>query len=147
MTAATLCLTATPHPVWRALAAGFAVAMGWAAGRAVLLGRGPRAVRRFEWSADGTWHLARPDGTVEPAILANATATLGPWILLVWAVGSPGWRSIRRRYALIDVLEVGAGAFRELKGRLALTAGRGRGAGRQAIARPGAVRPGWPHDN
>jgi len=120
--------------------------MGWAAGQAVLLGRGPRAVRRFEWSADGEWRLARPDGPFEPAVLANATATLGPWILLVWTVGPTGWRSTcRRRYALLDVLEVGQEGFRALKGRLALTAARGcgtrQGADRPAGGSPGGVAP------
>jgi hypothetical protein len=99
-----------------------AVALGWSAGRALLLGRGPQAVRRFDWAASGEWHLERADGRREPASLSDATVTLGPWILLVWVVAGPRWRLTRLRYALIDVREVGQTSFRALKGRLFITA-------------------------
>src|SRR5262245_20287944 len=54
---------------------------------ATLAGRGPLAVRRFEWLPDGTWLLTRLDGQPESGRLTGATATLGPWILLAWTVG------------------------------------------------------------
>jgi hypothetical protein len=100
------------------------VAIGWRAGRALLFGGGTRAVRRFEWLAAGQWSLERADGVREEARLTDATATLGPWILLVWTVGAPGWRPRSLRYALIDAFEAGPEAFRGLKGRLSLTRGR-----------------------
>jgi hypothetical protein len=100
------------------------VALGWQAGRALLFGGGRRTIRRFEWKAGGEWCLERADGVRESARLMDATSTLGPWILLAWAVGGPGWRAGSRRYALIDAWEVGPEAFRALRGRLALAAWR-----------------------
>jgi hypothetical protein len=82
------------------------------------------AVRRFEWASDGLWHLERPDGTRETARLAGAAATLGPWILLAWTVGHGRWRPGSRRYALIEVSQVGTTAYRALKGRLSRPASR-----------------------
>ena len=108
----------------RVLAAAVAVALGWLPGRAILFGTGPMAVRRFEWTSDGLWHLERPDGTRETACLAGATATLGPWILLAWTVGNAQLRPGCRRYALIEVTRVGPEAWRTLKGRLSIEAFR-----------------------
>jgi hypothetical protein len=97
------------------------VALGWQAGRALLFGWGSRAIRRIEWTAEGPWFLERADGRREQARLTDATATLGSWMLLVWAVDRPGWRLGSRRYALIDAWGVGPETFRALKGRLSLT--------------------------
>jgi hypothetical protein len=91
-------------------------------GRAILMGRGARAVRRFVWAADGAWHLESLEGTRQAGCLIDATVALGPWILLVWTVDS-GRGLGRRRYALIDEAEAGPVPFRALRGRLALTAG------------------------
>src|SRR5262249_52449889 len=107
------------------------LAFGWLPGLAVLRGRGPLAVRRFEWAPDGQWQLSRPDGTCEVARLAGATVTVGPWILLAWTVESRPLRPGSLRYALIGVSRVGPEAFRALKGRLALS-------GRQHSGQPGS---------
>jgi hypothetical protein len=110
---------AGPAAAWRFLAALVAVAFGGAPARAVLFGRGPRAIRGFEWGTDGVWHLTLIDGTTRTGRLIHATATMGPWILLAWEMeGSP------RRYALIEESRVGSAAFRGLKGRLRLQARR-----------------------
>lgn len=111
-----------------------ALALAGLPGLAVLGGRGPLAVRRFEWTPDGEWHLTRPDGRCQIGRLAGATAMLGPWILLVWTVGAGRWRPLSRRYALIGVREVGPAAFRALRGRLSVLPGRHSG-------RSGAVAP------
>lgn len=97
---------------------------------AVLLGRGPWAVRRFEWAPDGQWHLTRPDGRTEIGRLAPATATLGPWILLAWTVGTRRWSPLSQRYALVEVGQVAPAAFRTLKGRLSVFPGRDSGPSR-----------------
>lgn len=99
-----------------------AIASGWLAAAPILTGRGRYAVRSFCWLPDGTWRLIRPDGTPEIGHLTSATATLGPWLLLAWRADGAGpvWR--RRRYALIDVSDVGIPAFRALLGRLRLEA-------------------------
>jgi hypothetical protein len=122
-----LCFSFTPHPLWRAMAAAAALALAWIPALAVLAGKGPLAVRRFEWAPDGTWHLERPDGAREEGRLAGATATLGPWILLAWNVRTGAWNPLTRRYALIGVGEAGPEAFRALKGRLSVLGGRSSG--------------------
>jgi hypothetical protein len=124
LTAAALCITSSPHPLWRGLAATVAVALGWQTGRVLLTGRGRRAIRRFEWTTGGEWCLERADGMREQARLTDATFTLGPWILLAWAVDGSGRRAGSRRYALIDASAVGSEAFRALRGRLVLASGR-----------------------
>ncbi|MEJ0040610.1 MAG: hypothetical protein WDO68_32090 [Gammaproteobacteria bacterium] len=122
-----LCLGFTAYPAWRVIALAVALALGWLPGLAVLGSMGPLAVRHFEWAPDGEWHLTRADGRCETGRLAGATATVGPWILLVWTAGSRPWRPFSRRYALIGVSEVGLVAFRTLKGRLCLLGGRHSG--------------------
>ena len=128
-----------PHPVWSLIAPAAAVflalALAGLPGLAVLLGRGPLAIRRFEWLPDGEWRLTRADGRCEIGRLTGATATLGPWILLAWTVGTGRWRLLSRRYALIGVEEVSPAAFRTLRGRLSILPGRHSG-------RSGAVAPG-----
>jgi hypothetical protein len=122
LTGGALCFSLTPHPAWRALAVAVALAVGTLPALAVLFTKGPLAVRRFEWTADGEWRLERPDGRCETARLAGATAALGPWILLAWVVvGARPWHPFGRRYALIRVGQVGLVAFRALRGRLALS--------------------------
>ncbi len=128
----------TPHPAWRVSAALVALALGWLPGLAVLLVRGPFAVRQFEWESDGQWRLVRPDGRCEDGQLAGATVTLGPWILLAWTVGPRSWHPGNRRYALIGVSQVGRTAFRALKGRLAVAGGRHSG---KPGTRSGTVAP------
>lgn len=127
--AAPLCFSFTPHPAWRVIAASAAVALAWLPAAAILWGRGALAVRRCEWTADGAWHLVRPDGVCETGHLTRATATLGPWILLAWNVGRRRGHPLSRRYALIGVSQVGREAFRTLKGRLSLPAAREAGRG------------------
>jgi hypothetical protein len=106
------------------LAAALALALGWLPGRAILFGRGPMAVRRFEWRSGGLWKLECPDGAQESACLAATSATLGPWILLAWTVRGSRWRPGCRRYALIEASQVGPAAFSALKGRLSILASR-----------------------
>jgi hypothetical protein len=114
-----------------------AVPVIWLAGLtglAVLWAKGPLAVRRFEWLADGEWRLTRPDGRSETAALTAATARLGPWILLVWRARAGRWRPLSRRYALIGASQVSPAAFRALRGRLSTLPARHSG-------RPKAVAP------
>jgi hypothetical protein len=111
-----------------------ALALGLLPALAVLLARGPWAVRAVEWAADGQWHLTRPDGRAELGRLARATATLGPWILLAWTVGTRSWSPLSQRYALVEMGQIGSAAFRALKGRLAVLPGRVSGSS-------GAVAP------
>ena len=131
-------ISVTPHPAWRLIAPAAALVLALAVaglpGLAVLLGRGPLAVRRFEWLPEGEWRLTRADGRCETGRLAGSTATLGPWILLAWTVGAGRWRLLSRRYALIGVREVGPAAFRALRGRLSVLPRRHSG-------RSGAVAP------
>jgi hypothetical protein len=119
-----LCFSFAPHPLWRVTLPAAAVALGWWPGLAVLAARGPFAVRRVEWTAEGEWLLTGLDGRCRDGRLAGATAQLGPWILLAWTVRAGRWRLLSRRYALIGVSELGPTAFRTLAGRLALLAGR-----------------------
>jgi hypothetical protein len=128
LTGGALCCSFTPHPAWRLIAAAAALAIAALPGLAVIFAKGPLAVRRFEWTAEGEWQLERPDGGRESGRLAGATATLGPWILLAWSVGTRPWHPLSRRYALIGVSQVSPAAFRALKGRLSLRAGRESGA-------------------
>lgn len=121
LTATGLCLASAPHYAWRGVAALLAVAVGWSAGR-VILGRGPWAVRRFEWSAEGRWSLVGLDGTATAGRLIGATVALGPWLLLAWSVETARGPCRSRRYALIDMWEVGQEAFRALRGRLGVQA-------------------------
>jgi hypothetical protein len=138
LTTVALVFSLATHPTWRLIAAAaavlFALALAALPGLAVLGGRGPLAVRRFEWLPDGTWQLTRSDGRCETGQLTGATATLGPWILLAWTVAAGRWSPLRRRYALIGVGEVGRAAFRVLTGRLSMLHGRHSG-------RRGAVAP------
>jgi hypothetical protein len=89
------------------------LALGWSTVRTIVFGAGPRAVRFVEWRPDGRWWIGFE------ARLHPATATFGPWILLVWRNHS--WR---RSYALVDADCVGQATFRALKGRLRVQAGR-----------------------
>jgi hypothetical protein len=122
--AAALCLSSTPHPAWTSLAAVLAFALGWQPGRAILFGRGPMAIRRFEWTPGEPWRLERLDGTQESGCLTATSATLGPCILLAWTVGDSRWRPGCRRYALIEASQIGQAAYRALKGRLSILASR-----------------------
>ena len=132
----TLGFSPTPHAGWRALAAVLTVTLAWPPVSTVLFQRGPRAVRRFEWAADGRWFLIDMFGARRQAWLSASSASLGPWILLVWSTGAPRFglerivgplrdvarrQHSRTRYALIDVAAVGRPGFRALKGRLRLT--------------------------
>ncbi len=115
-----LCFSFTAQPAWQVIAPAAALTFAWLPGLAVLLGRGPLAVRRFEWTQDGQWLLTGPHGRSEAGCLAGAAATLGPWILRAWTVEAGPWRLLRRRYALIGVRQVGRAAFRALRGRLSM---------------------------
>ena len=117
------------------MAASAAVALVWLPAAAILWGRGALAVRRCEWTAEGAWHLVRPDGVCETGHLTGATATLGPWILLAWTAGGRRWHPLSRRYALIGVRQIGTEAFRALKGRLSLP-GAGHTGRSQPLAEP-----------
>jgi len=125
-------------PLAVALAVGLAaVPVIWLAGLtglAVLWAKGPLAVRRFEWLADGEWRLTRPDGRCETAELTAATATLGPWILLAWTTSARRWWPLSRRYAFIGASQVSPAAFRAFRGRLSTLPARHSG-------RPKAVAP------
>jgi hypothetical protein len=115
----TLSLALAPAPAWgwRLLAGCVSVSVGWHAVRTILFQRGPGAVRRFVWAADGRWRLATRAGWVA-ADISSRTAALGPWILLVWkGVGRP-------YYALLDADCVSRGGFRALRGRLKLALSR-----------------------
>jgi hypothetical protein len=119
-----LCFSSTPPLPWRLTAVALALAIGTLPGLAVIFTRGPLAVRRFEWTAEGEWQLQRGDGRCEIGRLAAATAMLGPWILLAWTVGPRRWHPLSRRYALIRAGQVSPAAFRALRGRLSLPGGR-----------------------
>ena len=129
-----LCSSFAPQPVWHLIAPAVAVALAALPGLAVLGGRGPLAVARFEWTQDGAWRLTRPDGRAETGRLTSATAALGPWLLLAWTVGQRRWGLLSHRYALIGVADAEPGAFRVLTGRLRLLGSRDCGAS-------GAVAP------
>jgi hypothetical protein len=118
--AAALCFSFTPHPAWRVIAPAAALALAWMPGLAVLRVKGPLAVRRCEWAAEGEWRLTCPNGRCETGRLAWATAALGPWILLAWTVRAGRSSLPSRRYALIGVSELGPAAFRVLRGRLSM---------------------------
>jgi hypothetical protein len=113
--AVTLSLWVAPAPAWgwRLLAGAVAVVVVWNAARAILFQRGPGAVQRFVWAADGRWRLQTRAGWVS-ADISSRTAALGPWILLVWKDVS------RPYYALLDAGSVSRGSFRALRGRLKL---------------------------
>jgi hypothetical protein len=113
----TLCLAPAPSWGWRLLAGCASLLVAWDSVRTVLFQRGPRAVRRFVWAADGRWRLRTQSGWVA-ADISSRTAALGPWILLVWkGVGRP-------YYALIDAGCVSQSGFRALRGRLKLALSR-----------------------
>jgi hypothetical protein len=120
-----LWLAPAPAAGWRVLAALAAVALGWGPVYTIVFQRGRAAVRHFEWAAAGTWSVSGPTGVRSQVWLHAATATLGPWILLVWGDGNgecAGRGRAGRRYALIDAAGVGQAGFRTLKGRLRLEA-------------------------
>jgi hypothetical protein len=124
--AGALCLSPGPNPIWLLFFVPLALGLWWPAGRALLLGRGPRAVIRFEWASDGQWLLEYPDGGRQDAALLGTTVTLGPWLLMVWSVrAGPGRGPIGLRYAFIEASEVDRTLFRALKGRLLMAGGRG----------------------
>jgi len=113
------CLFASqPAPQWRALGVLLALGLGWTPARTIFFGRGRHAVRAIEWRSDGTWWIGDGRHPCQEADLQASTATLGPWILLVWR--QPRFR---RRYALMDAGCIGAATFRALKGRLRIEAG------------------------
>jgi hypothetical protein len=112
-----------PQPVWRLISVAalvLAAALAALPALAVLAGRGPMAVRRFEWLPDGQWLVTRPNGRCETGRLTGATATLGPRILLAWTVSEGLGSPLSRRYALIEASRVSPVAFRALKGRLSM---------------------------
>lgn len=118
-------LTLAPSPPWpwRVLTAGLVLLAAWRPVAASVFGRGPAAVRSFEWAADGQWRIAGERGGSVCAVLAPATATIGPFLLLLWreeGQPAPG----RRRYALLDAGTVSPALFRALRARLKLTAHR-----------------------
>jgi hypothetical protein len=119
-----ICLAPAPAWGWRLVAAAAAVALGWHPVRAILFQRGAAAVHRFEWAADGAWHVLDSGGGRMAVRLASQTAAIGPWILLVWVTApTPGKGRglfVRRRYALIDAARVSPTEFRALRGRLKL---------------------------
>lgn len=80
---------------------------------AIVFGRGPDAVRRIEWSAEGVWQLTDGGGRRWAAQLDPSSASFGPWMLLVWK--TPGRGRVR---SLIDAAATDPAAFRALKGRL-----------------------------
>jgi hypothetical protein len=134
--AASLILAPAPAPSWRLLAGLLTAVLAWHPVRSMIFQRGPSAVRRFDWAADGTWSLVRPDGTRRQALLHPASAAFGPWLVLVWTA-SPAFAA-RRCYALVDAACVSPDTFRTLRGRLKLAAVTPSG----AAATPQPVRPG-----
>jgi hypothetical protein len=105
-----------PQPgfIWRALTGTLALGLGWKPVRTIIFGRGADAVRRLEWQPDGQWRVSDAARKAHVAELSPASATLGPWLLLIWS--TPGQR--RRLHALIDSACTDPKAFRALKGRL-----------------------------
>ena len=124
---AALIFSSSPDPAWRLLAGLIAGGLGGTPVLAMLLGRGPHAIRGCKWGTDGTWQLTLTDGTTATGTLTPATATLGPWILLAWRTDVPVRHGSRRRYAVIEESRADLIAFRALKGRLTLLAGRPAG--------------------
>ncbi len=118
--AVSLSVASAPAPSWRLLAGLLMAALVWHPMRSLVLQRGPSAVRRFDWAADGTWFVVRPDGARRKAVLHRTSACLGPWLVLVFAT-SPAPLA-RRCYALVDAAYVSPGTFRTLRGRLKLAA-------------------------
>ena len=118
--AVSLSVASAPAPSWRLLAGLLTAALAWHPMRSLIFQRGPSAVRRFDWMADGTWFVVRADGVRRPAVLHRASAALGPWVVLVFAT-SPAPLA-RRCYALVDAACVSPGTFRTLRGRLKLAA-------------------------
>ena len=110
---AVLLFSPEPSWGWRVGAGVAALTLAWAPARTVLFGRGNGAVRRIEWTPTGVWRISDRAGQIHEAQLSPASATLGPWLLLIWkALGG------RRFHALIDCAATDPAAFRALKGRL-----------------------------
>jgi hypothetical protein len=90
-----------------------AITLAWRPFLTVVFGAGRDAVRRIEALPEGAWRLIDGAGRAHPAELSAASATLGPWLLLLFETRGQG-----RRQALIDAASTDATAFRALKGRL-----------------------------
>jgi len=108
-----LLLSPEPAAIWRALAGLTAVALGWRPVETIIFGRGRAAVRRLEWQSDGQWQVTDGAGRTHVAELSQTSATLGPWLLLIWNT-TGGCRF----HALVDSACTDPRAFRALKGRL-----------------------------
>lgn len=121
--AAALSFSPEPAARWRLLAGLLTATLAWHPLRTVIFQAGPAAIRRFEWTAEGTWTVVQGNGLRRKVWLHPASGAMGPWLLLVWT-DSPA-PFARRRYALIlasrAISNADATAFRALRGRLKLT--------------------------
>lgn len=115
-------LAAAPRPAagWRLAAAVLTVALAWRPAWQSVAVRGPRAVRHICWTVEGRWDLRVGERRVQGARLLPASAAVGPWLVLRWAL--PGGA---HACAILDAAALEPRTFRALRGRLRVHGARG----------------------
>jgi hypothetical protein len=104
------------------LPAGFAalltLALAWQPLWEVVYLRGPRCVRRIEWTSEGIWRISNGVEPFARVRLHPASTVVGPLMFLIWSQDG------RKRWCVLDCARVDRRLWRTLLGRLRIEAGR-----------------------